>query len=224
MATFNPANFVHQINNSYFPLKPGTTFVYKSPDGSETVRTAVTHETKTLLGVNCIVVLDRSFVDGKLVERTRDCYAQDKDGNVWYFGEEARNCHEELNAKQIALYDSRVDEGRIGGVAAYEDAIVKTGDDSLVDDFASLLKIQARASTKQLSGPADGHRCAIGGSSRNSHPRMREIEAPNRTVDVDFPAAGKVGSISVDLRNKEGIGVNDQRVGTVAVSALPLMS
>jgi hypothetical protein len=87
----NPANFVRHINNPYFPLKPGTTFVYKSPDGSETVRTTVSHQTKVVLGVTCIVVQDRAFVDGKLVERTLDYYAQDKDGNVWYFGEAARN-------------------------------------------------------------------------------------------------------------------------------------
>ncbi|HLC09470.1 MAG TPA: hypothetical protein VJK06_09325 [Methyloceanibacter sp.] len=91
MATFNPNNFIRQINNPYFPLKPGTTFVYKTPDGSEIVRTTVTHETKKVLGVTCIVVLDRAFVDGELVERTRDYYAQDKNGNVWYFGEAARN-------------------------------------------------------------------------------------------------------------------------------------
>jgi hypothetical protein len=91
MATFNPANFVRQVNNPYFPLKPGTTYVYKSPDESEIVRTTVTHQTKEVLGVTCVVVLDRAFVDGKLVERTRDYYAQDTNGNVWYFGEAARN-------------------------------------------------------------------------------------------------------------------------------------
>jgi hypothetical protein len=87
----NPANFVHQINNPYFPLKPGTTFIYKSADGSEVVRTSVTHQTKQVLGVNCIVVQDRSFIDGKLEERTLDYFAQDKHGNVWYFGEAAKN-------------------------------------------------------------------------------------------------------------------------------------
>jgi hypothetical protein len=87
----NPANFVHRINNPYFPLKPGTTYVYKTPDGSEIVRTSVTHQTKVVLGVTCVVVQDRAFVDGQLVERTLDYYAQDKKGNVWYFGEAAKN-------------------------------------------------------------------------------------------------------------------------------------
>jgi hypothetical protein len=87
----NSANFVHQINNPYFPLKPGTTFIYKSADGSEVVRTSVMHQTKQVLGVTCIVVQDRSFIDGKLEERTLDYFAQDKQGNVWYFGEDAKN-------------------------------------------------------------------------------------------------------------------------------------
>jgi hypothetical protein len=39
-------------------------------------------------GVTCRVVFDRLFLSGKLAERTFDYYAQDDDGNVWYFGED----------------------------------------------------------------------------------------------------------------------------------------
>ena len=92
-SSIKPANFVHQIDNPYYPLKPGTTLIYKSPDGSEVVRTAVTHQTKEILGVSCVVVLDKSYINGKLAERTLDYFAQDKHGNVWYFGEAAKNFH-----------------------------------------------------------------------------------------------------------------------------------
>jgi hypothetical protein len=34
------------------------------------------------------VVEDRLFLSGKLEERTSDYYAQDRCGNVWYFGED----------------------------------------------------------------------------------------------------------------------------------------
>jgi hypothetical protein len=50
----------------------------------------VTSETKRVLGVTTVVVRDGAFVDGKLVEDTRDWYAQDQDGNVWYFGEDTK--------------------------------------------------------------------------------------------------------------------------------------
>jgi hypothetical protein len=42
------------------------------------------------MGVNTTVVRDREFVDGELEEETFDWYAQDNEGNVWYFGEDSR--------------------------------------------------------------------------------------------------------------------------------------
>ena len=89
----NPANFVSRIDNPYFPLKPGTTFIHEGQTtaGFEHVEFAVTHNTKVILGVTCIEVRDMVFTDGELTEDTIDWFAQDKDGNVWYFGE---NTHE----------------------------------------------------------------------------------------------------------------------------------
>jgi hypothetical protein len=85
----NPANFVSVINNPYFPLKPGTTFFYEgqTAHGLEHSEFAVTHNTRVILGVTCVEVRDRVFSDGVLTEDTLDWFAQDKDGNVWYFGE-----------------------------------------------------------------------------------------------------------------------------------------
>ena len=84
--TINPADFVSVIDNQYFPLEPGTTFITESSDGS--IGTfAVTRQTKVIDGVTCVVVSDISTIDGVLEERTLDYFAQDKDGNVWYFGE-----------------------------------------------------------------------------------------------------------------------------------------
>src|SRR5262249_36764325 len=89
----NPAKFVAGINNPYFPLVPGTTFIYEgqTPDGFEHDEFAVTHNTRTILGVTCIEVHDSVRTDGKLTEDTLDWFAQDVEGNVWYFGE---NTHE----------------------------------------------------------------------------------------------------------------------------------
>lgn len=87
----NPADFVKGVNNPYMPLIPGTTLVYKNVDGTEGVRFQVTRETKIVNGVECVVVLDKAFADGQLHERTFDYFAQDVNGNVWYFGESVQN-------------------------------------------------------------------------------------------------------------------------------------
>ena len=85
----NPANFVTTIDNPLFPLTPGTTFIYEgqTEDGFEHDEVVVTHNTKVILGVTCVEVKDTVTVDGALEEQTLDWYAQDKAGNVWYFGE-----------------------------------------------------------------------------------------------------------------------------------------
>ena len=71
--------------NPFFPLVPGTRWVYAS--GPETTTVTITAETRRILGVLCIVVRDVVSADGGLIEDTDDYFAQDVDGNVWYFGE-----------------------------------------------------------------------------------------------------------------------------------------
>jgi hypothetical protein len=87
-----PVNFTNKIDNSYMPLVPGTTFVYEgtTEDGNEHNETAVSSDTKVIMGVTCVVVNDKVLVDGTLVEATIDWYAQDNKGNVWYFGEDSK--------------------------------------------------------------------------------------------------------------------------------------
>jgi hypothetical protein len=86
-----PADFTTKINNKYFPLEPGTTFVYRgeTEDATEGDTVRVTSDTKTVMGVKCVVVDDRVFEGGKLAEKTYDWYAQDNKDNVWYFGEDS---------------------------------------------------------------------------------------------------------------------------------------
>jgi hypothetical protein len=85
----DPTNFVDKIDNPYFPLTPGTVFIYEghTPDGLEHTEFFVTHNTKQILGVTAIEVHDTVTTDGELTEDTLDWFAQDKEGNVWYFGE-----------------------------------------------------------------------------------------------------------------------------------------
>jgi hypothetical protein len=87
----DPGDFVATIDNAYLPLVPGSTWTYESrgPDGTETIVVTVTDETRVVAGVETTVVHDQvRDARGKLVEDTYDWFAQDRDGNVWYFGED----------------------------------------------------------------------------------------------------------------------------------------
>jgi len=89
---FDPHKFVRVVDNRFFPLRPGTRYVYRGEEDGETETniTIVTHDRKAILGVSAVVVLDRVFVQGELKEKTFDWYAQDEDGNVWYLGENTK--------------------------------------------------------------------------------------------------------------------------------------
>ena len=83
------AGFAPRVDNPWFPLIPGTTWVYRGVKDGKAARDVVTvlHATKTIQGVRCTSVSDRLYLAGRLEERTTDWYAQDRRGNVWYFGE-----------------------------------------------------------------------------------------------------------------------------------------
>jgi hypothetical protein len=89
---FDPLNFVRKVDNRFFPLPRGTQFVYVGQEDGNPVRDFldVTQREKTILGVKVTVVLDRVYQSGELKERTLDWYAQDKQGNVWYLGEDSK--------------------------------------------------------------------------------------------------------------------------------------
>ena len=91
--TIDPANFVSGVDNPYLPYEPGTKLVYKGVAENGTTPQVdvefVTHKTKRILGVDATVVLDKVSSRGAPIERTYDWYAQDRQGNVWYFGEDA---------------------------------------------------------------------------------------------------------------------------------------
>ena len=81
--------FVAEINNPYLPLEPGTRWVYESisSQGDERIVVTVTDRTREIEGVTATVVRDTVTQSGEVIEDTRDWYAQDVDGNVWYLGE-----------------------------------------------------------------------------------------------------------------------------------------
>jgi hypothetical protein len=85
----DPSQFSARVDNEWFPLVPGTTYVYVGLKDGKPARdvVTVTHRTITIAGVPCVVIEDRLYLSGRLRERTTDWYTQDRKGNVWYFGE-----------------------------------------------------------------------------------------------------------------------------------------
>lgn len=89
----SPADFTTNITNKYTTLPAGKKMIYenKTKDGLEKIEIWVTGETRTVMGVNTLVYFDRVWLNGVLIEDTRDYLAQDLEGNVWYFGEDVDN-------------------------------------------------------------------------------------------------------------------------------------
>lgn len=89
----NPNDFVSKINNKYLTLTPGTKYIFKgeTEEGTERIEVYVSHDTKKVMGVKTIVVQDKEWLNGELIEDTKDWFAQDKFGNVWYFGEDSKD-------------------------------------------------------------------------------------------------------------------------------------
>jgi hypothetical protein len=117
----DPANFVAIVDNRYFPLEPGTGFHYRGVRDT-TVQTddmVVTNRVKYVLGIKCTVVRDTVSEHGRPIERTFDWYAQDKQGNVWYMGEDS---FERKNGRFLRAADSWQ-----GGVDGAKPGIIMPG-------------------------------------------------------------------------------------------------
>jgi hypothetical protein len=110
------AEFQAAVDNPYLPLVPGTTLKYVETAGKKTRENliTVTHDTKTIMGVACVVVHDQVFEHGVLKEDTFDWYAQDKQGNVWYFGEDTKEFLSRGRVKTEGSWEAGVDRAQPG--------------------------------------------------------------------------------------------------------------
>lgn len=89
----DPAQFTTQIDNPYWPMAPGSRWVYRetAADGTQQhIEVTVTNQTKLIMGIKARVVHDIATEDGQVVEDTFDWYAQDAGGNIWYLGEDTK--------------------------------------------------------------------------------------------------------------------------------------
>jgi hypothetical protein len=78
--------------NALFPLIPGTVWIYEAEEDEEIITVTVLADTREIMGIECLSVRDVvTDLEGETIEDTIDWYAQDVEGNVWYFGEIAQN-------------------------------------------------------------------------------------------------------------------------------------
>jgi hypothetical protein len=116
-AASTPAGFSARVDNPWYPLNPGSVYVYRGVKDGEPSREVmtVTHRTRVIAGAPCVVVQDLLYLRGRLEERTIDWYTQDAKGNVWYFGERTAELDKSGKVKSTAgSWTAGVDGARAG--------------------------------------------------------------------------------------------------------------
>ncbi|HZP86581.1 MAG TPA: hypothetical protein VFB54_07150 [Burkholderiales bacterium] len=84
------ADFVRAAHaNPFYPIKVGYRWEYRG--GEEINVVEVLNQTKLIDELTCVVVRDRVFKDKRLAEDTDDWFAQARNGDVFYCGEEVKN-------------------------------------------------------------------------------------------------------------------------------------
>ena len=122
----DPADFTTKIDNPYWPMSPGSRWVYRETDTTgtrEKVVVTVTDRTKTIAnGVEARVIRDVVTENGRPVEITDDWYAQDREGNIWYLGESVRNYENGKLVDRAGSFEAGVD-GAQPGIAMPADPV-----------------------------------------------------------------------------------------------------
>jgi hypothetical protein len=114
----DPAKFTTNIDNPYWPMKPGSRWVYAENDSKGTKEKAVvtvTNKTKKIAnGITARVITDVVSENGVPVEITKDWYAQDDEGNVWYLGEFVSNYEKGKLVDHAGSFEAGVDGAQPG--------------------------------------------------------------------------------------------------------------
>jgi hypothetical protein len=116
-AAGSPAHVSAQVDNAWFPLEPGTVIRYAGTDDGVPSKDVlvVTNKTRAVPGGRARIVHDRVFKHGRVVEDTLDWYAQDRAGNVWYFGENTKelDAHGRVTSRE-GSWEAGRDSARAG--------------------------------------------------------------------------------------------------------------
>jgi hypothetical protein len=103
--SIDAGNFVAVVDNRFWPLRPGTAYHFVGVRGRtpQTDDEVVTNAKRRILGIAATVVRDTVSESGRPIERTLDYYAQDRQGNVWYMGEDS---FERRHGRMVRASDS----------------------------------------------------------------------------------------------------------------------
>ena len=122
----DPAGFTTEIDNRYWPMAPGTRWIYREIDEEgnqlEVVVTVSTETKKIANGVTARIVRDTVTQDGELIEDTFDWYAQDDRGNVWYLGEDTAEFADAELTSWAGSFEAGVD-GALPGIVVPADPV-----------------------------------------------------------------------------------------------------
>ncbi|MDP9189035.1 MAG: hypothetical protein M3O25_07275, partial [Actinomycetota bacterium] len=124
-AELDPAEFSTEIDNPYWPMSPGSKWIYNEadPEGDKKVVVTVTDETKQIAnGIEAVVVHDEVSQNGEPIEITDDWYAQDSEGNIWYLGEDTAEYRNGKVDNTSGSFEAGVD-GAQAGIAMPADPV-----------------------------------------------------------------------------------------------------
>ncbi len=151
-ANLNPAEFTTKIDNPYWPLAPGSRWVYREVENGldQRVVVTVTNRTKVVDGVTSRVVHDVVSAHGQPIEKTYDWYAQDSSsGNVWYMGEDTKEYDHGKVVSTAGSWEAGVGGAEAGVIMPGEPAVGQTYrqeyDKGNAEDKASVTSIDAKA-------------------------------------------------------------------------------
>lgn len=115
--TLDPKDFTTRIDNPYWPMRPGSRWVYREQGThghAMRIVVTVTGRTRKVAGVTARVIHDVATQNGRLEEDTYDWYAQDRTGNVWYLGEDTRSFRNGKVRSSGGSWEAGVDGAQAG--------------------------------------------------------------------------------------------------------------
>ncbi len=149
----DPEDFVEGIDNPWLPLTSGSRWVYRvtTEDGVQERVVTVAEETREVAGVTATVVHDElRDAGGDLVTESSAWYAQDRDGNVWFLGEDVTT-YDGRRRSTDGSWEAGVDGAQAGLAMA---AVPRVGDGYLqglltgvVEDRTRVVSLEAAVVT-----------------------------------------------------------------------------
>jgi hypothetical protein len=199
-----PANFLSKAEiianpNRFFPLKPGNKWVYATED--ETITVTVSNETREILGITTIVVHDVvKDKESELIEDTDDWYAQDRQGNVWYMGEIARNYEDGRLSDLGGSWQAGKDGAKAGILFRATPVLNQTLRQEFLLGEAEDMSTTRSLTANETSGPALAIKCE---SKCLEVLEFTPLEPGAREFKYYYPGIGKILIVKPDSGKRE---------------------